>query len=99
MAHYLVKARPPENLEALRQRLDSGEINALQPFGHEMNRVLLEARITPDGWAMWEETCYCTPPLKQERSVLDVHFTDLTTQTVTSGEGWAQIDNLPSLWG
>ena len=98
MAHYFVKARPPADLAALRQRIDSGEIEGMRPFGQEMHQCLLEARLTPDGWAVWEETCYCSPPLKQERAVLDQHFTDLTTEIITQGAGWARITDLPTLW-
>jgi hypothetical protein len=98
MAHYLVKARPPENLAALRTEIDSGGIRAMQPFGSELHQCLLNARITPDGWAMWEENCYCTPPLKQERSVLDRYFTDLVTETIHKGEGWTKLNDLPSMW-
>ncbi len=100
MAHYLVKARPPANLDALRRQLDSGEISVMQPFGGEVQQCLLNARLDPDGWAVWEENCYCSPPLKQERAaVLDQYFADLTTETIRKGEGWAQIESLPSLWG
>jgi hypothetical protein len=97
MAHYLVKARP-QSIDILRERLDSGEIQALRPFGGEMDQALRRARITPDGWAVWEEQCFCSPPLKQERLVLDRHFTDLTTETIQADEGWSQINDLPPLW-
>lgn len=97
MAHYLVKAKP-QSVDALRERIDSGEIRIMQPFGGEMDQALRRAKITPDGWAVWEEQCFCSPPLAQERAVLDQHFTDLTTQTIQSGEGWSQIEDLPLLW-
>jgi hypothetical protein len=98
MAHYLVKARPPAQLAVLRAQLDSGAIRQMRPFGQELHQCLLNARLTPDGWAVWEENCFCSPPLKQERSVLDQHFTELTTETIQQGTGWAQIDDLPLLW-
>jgi hypothetical protein len=99
MAHYLVKARPPANLDALREQLDSGAIEQMRPFGSELNQALRNARIDPNGWAVWEENCYCSPPLAQERAaVLDHYFTDLSTETLNKGEGWAQIEHLPSLW-
>ncbi len=98
MAHYLVKARPPVDLDALRAELDSGAIQQLRPFGGELHQALMRARLDADGWAVWEENCYCSPPLKQERTVLDRHFTDLTTSTINKGEGWSQLDDLPSLW-
>jgi hypothetical protein len=97
MAHYLVKARA-HNLEELRQRLDSGEIAAMRPFGGELEHALQNARLTPDGWAVWEEQCFCSPPLREERAVLDAHFTELSTETIQPGEGWAQIEDLPGIW-
>jgi hypothetical protein len=96
MAHYLVRAKATD-LDGLKERLDSGEIEAISPFGGELHHVLLDARLDGE-WATWEETCYCSPPLKQERSVLDVHFMDLTTETIQQGEGWKRIEGLPMLW-
>jgi hypothetical protein len=98
MAHYLVRAKPKANLAELRAQLDAGQIQQLRPFGGEMQQCLSDARIDADGYAIWEENCYCSPPLKQERSVLDKYFTDLTTETLNKGEGWSQIEDLPSLW-
>jgi hypothetical protein len=97
MAHYLVKAKPPRDLSALRAHLDSGEIGKMRPFGVELQQCLLNARIDAEGWATWEENCYCTPPLAQERSVLDVYFTELTTKTISKGEGWKAVEALPPL--
>ena len=98
MAHYLVRAKPKNNLAELRTQLDEGRIQVLRPFGGEMQQCLLNARIDAEGYATWEENCFCTPPLKQEREVLDKYFTELTTQTLQKGEGWSQISDLPSLW-
>ena len=99
MAHYLVRAQAKDNLDELRQRLDNDEIKQYQPSGSEMTQCLNNARITADGRVTWEENCYCSPPLKQERhDVLDDYFTDIITQTVNKGEGWKQIEGLPSVW-
>ena len=97
MAYYLVKAKPTA-LEALKSKLDSGEIREMRPFGTTMHTSLSNARQLADGTVTWEEQCFCSPPLKQEREVLDQHFTDLTTQTVDAGEGWSQIASLPKVW-
>lgn len=96
MAHYLVRAKVID-LEGLKARLDSGEIHSMRPFGGELHQVLLNARVDGD-WVTWEENCFCQPPLKQERSVLDVYFTDLATETIRQGEGWKRINDLPKLW-
>ena len=98
MAHYLVRAKPPQDLDVLRTLLNSGEIAAMRPFGTELQHVLEHARVDADGYATWEEQCFCSPPLKQEREVLDRFFTDLTTEIRSSGDAWAEIDHLPSLW-
>ena len=98
MAHYLVRAKPKANLAELRAQLDERRIEKLRPFGGEMQQCLTNARIDADGYATWEENCFCNPPLKQEREVLDKYFTDLTTEKLNKGEGWSQIDDLPSLW-
>jgi len=99
MAHYLVRAKSRDNLAELRQRLDNDEISQYHPSGNEMTHCLNNARLTLDGWITWEENCYCSPPLKQERlDVLDDYFTDIITETINKGDGWEQIDNLPSVW-
>lgn len=97
MAHYLVRAKPLD-LAVLRQKLDEEAFKGIRPFGEELDGCLRSAKITPDGWVTWEEVCFCTPPLAQERSVLDQHFTDLTTQQLAGGEGWQRIADLPDLW-
>lgn len=104
MAYYLVKAKYHKALLAeLRTRLDSGEINKMRPFGTALQYSLDNARLDPDGqgegWTIWEEEDYCSPPLAQERAaVLDTYFTSLTVEKVTQGRGWARIESLPKLW-
>ncbi|MCG8350020.1 MAG: hypothetical protein MI924_19825 [Chloroflexales bacterium] len=98
MAHYLVRARP-QRMAELKERLDSGEIGTMRPFGGELQSCLQQARIDAAGWVVWEENCFCAPPLKQERvAVLDTYFDDLSTEPVPQGAGWAQIQELPFLW-
>lgn len=100
MAHYLVKAKYHKDLLAeLRSRLDSGEIRQMRPFGGALQYSLDNARLDPQGWAIWEEEDYCSPPLAQERAaVLDTYFTDLSVERVQEGEGWEEIDSLPEFW-
>ena len=100
MAYYLVRAKPnTEQLDELRERLDSGEIREMRPFGTALDHSLNHARIKEDGTAIWEEEDYCSPPLDMERrAVLDTYFTDLTVERVERGEGWETIDDLPNLW-
>lgn len=101
MTFWLVKAKPiTEKLVQLRERLDSGEVSRMRPFGRALDRGLRDARVQPEGYATWEEEDYCTPPLAQERrAVLDTYFSNLTVDDVgESGRGWKQIEDLPSLW-
>jgi hypothetical protein len=100
MAHYLIKAKFHKDLlPELRSRLDSGEIEQMRPFGRAMQYSLENARLDPQGWAVWEEEDYCSPPLAQERAaVLDTYFTDLGVERVQKGEGWEQLESLPKFW-
>ena len=99
MAYYLVKAKG-HHLDELRERLDSGEIKQMRPFGHSLYDGLDNARLDPAGWLVWEEEDYCSPPLAMERAaVLDTYFTGLTVERVEAGEGWGKIEHLPRLWG
>ncbi len=100
MAYYMVRARPNEELlPELKDRLDSGEIAVMRPFGGSLQYSLQNARWQDKDWAIWEEEDYCTPPLAQERAaVLDTYFTDLTVEHVSRGEGWEQLEALPPLW-
>jgi len=99
MADYLVKARPKKALKNLKVWLDSGDIARMRPFGEALDYSLKNARVDTDGWAVWEENDYCSPPLAMEReAVLDTYFTDLSVEKVAKGKGWEQIDHLPRLW-
>lgn len=102
MAYYLVKAQYQKDLLAeLRTRLDSGEINKMRPFGTALQYSLDHARLDPhgQGWVVWEEEDYCSPPLAQERAaVLDTYFQSLSVEKVQEGKGWAKIESLPLLW-
>jgi hypothetical protein len=100
MAYYLVKAKFHKDLlTELRSRLDSGEIVQMRPFGKALQYSLENARLDPQGWALWEEEDYCSPPLAQERAaVLDTYFTDLGVERVNKDEGWEQIESLPYFW-
>ncbi len=100
MAHYLVTARAqPGRLDELRDRLLAGEIRPMRPFGSALDYSLRHARRREDGWIVWEEEDYCSPPLAMERAaVLDTYFTDLSVEIVPAGNGWSRIESLPRLW-
>ena len=100
MAYYLVQAKPIDNLlTELRERLDSGEIKIMKPFGNALQYGLDHARLQENGIAIWEEEDYCVPPLAQERAaILDTYFKELTVESVEKTEGWKRIESLPMLW-
>ena len=100
MAYYLVRARvDAARLPELRERLASGEVQVMRPFGTALHESLTGARVAEDGWVVWEEEDYCRPPLAMERAaVLDTYFSDLTVEPVERGAGWARLTGLPPLW-
>ncbi|MFB6101507.1 MAG: hypothetical protein ABEJ73_02965 [Haloplanus sp.] len=103
MAYRRVRARPArERLAELRERLDSGDVREMEPFGRAMTRALDDARFDPEtGEAVWVEEDYCTPPLAMERGeILDDYFESLTVveENVDPAAGRERIDHLPGLW-
>ncbi len=101
MALYIVRAKPKNDLSGLRKELNSGEISRLIPFGKTLQYGLDNAKFDPkDGYALWIEKDYCTPPLAMEReSVLDRYFHDITVQLIASEkEGQDRIANIARLW-
>jgi len=103
MAYRFVRAKPKrDRLSELRERLDSGEIAEMEPFGRAMTTALDDARFDPEtGAAVWIEEDYCTPPLAMEReAVLDDYFESLTVveESVDEDAGWNRIEQFPSLW-
>jgi hypothetical protein len=101
MAHYLVKAKPrQEKMKDLREALGRNAFIKMEPFGKALTYSLENARIRKNGYAIWEEEDYCSPPLKQERAaVLDDYFADIQFEEVKKGQGWKQIEELPKLFG
>ena len=103
MPKRFVRARPKhQRLAELRERLNSDEIEAMEPFGRAMTRALEKARYDPEtDEAVWIEEDYCSPPLGMERAeVLDDYFEEITIveEDVDGSTGWQQIDDLPGLW-
>lgn len=99
MAYYLVRAKPkPDRLAELHHRLAENAFLDLRPFGQALTDSLENARVQPDGLAIWEEEDYCSPPLAQERAaVLDTYFDEIKVEQVHAGDGWNRIKGLPKL--
>ncbi|GBC72035.1 hypothetical protein HRbin02_01824 [Candidatus Calditenuaceae archaeon HR02] len=100
MAHYLVKAKMVGGkINELRKKISSGYISSLKPFGRALEYSLVNAGYSFDGYVMWEEEDYCSPPLATERqAVLDHYFIDLSAERVREGMGWRMIMHYPNFW-
>lgn len=103
MAYRFVRARPKhDQLTELREQLDCGDIEELEPFGRAMTKAMENARFDPaSDEAIWVEEDYCSPPLAMEREeVLDEYFEEITIveEDVDESAGWQRIDDLPRLW-
>ena len=71
----------------------------MRPFGRALTKSLEQARVAPDGRAVWEEEDYCSPPLAMERAaVLDRYFDDIRVEPVRQGGAWERVRELPPLW-
>jgi hypothetical protein len=75
LVRYLVKARVQNGkssalLNAINQKtLGRGSI-----AGHEYQHNMQQARLNNDGVATWVETCFCDPPLAEERPYWETYF-------------------------
>lgn len=100
MAYYLVKAKLLESKRSeLAKRLEAGEVRQMKPFGKALDYSLKNARVAGDGFWIWEEEDYCSPPLAMERAtLLDTYFTDLSVEKVEKDEGWQRIEHLSQVW-
>jgi hypothetical protein len=100
MAYYLVKAKLLESKRGeLSKRLESGEVSKMRPFGKALDYSLKNARDNGDGFWIWEEEDYCSPPLAMERAaLLDAYFENLSVEKVEKNKGWKQIEQLSNVW-
>ena len=80
---YIVRARPiTRELARFWELLNDGTIRNQEPDGREiitsMERAIIEGEQVE-----WYETCYCSPPLRHERStVYDRFFEDMQTEPI-----------------
>jgi hypothetical protein len=64
----------------LREALESGRLAEGEVYEAEMQRALREAVVEGGEVVRWTETCYCSPPLKAERSVLELYFDQIEVE-------------------
>ena len=82
---YLVKARvKPGQERSLIQAVDNGTLAKGSIAGEEYIYNMSEARVNPEGTATWVETCFCDPPLAEERPYWEEYFELLSVKDAHS---------------
>lgn len=85
---YSVKARfNPDKIREFFQKLIDGTIENQKPDGAEIVNSMKRTKITRPGIIQWSETCFCSPPLKHERStVYDKFFFNMEIKEIDDFE-------------
>ena len=72
---YLVKAKvKTDKSESLLRSISDGTLGKGSIAGDEYIYNMNEARLNADGVATWVETCFCDPPLAEERPYWKEYF-------------------------
>ena len=72
---YLVTARvKPHREGALRRAIEDGTLGKGSIAGDEYVYDMEQARVNEQGLATWVETCFCDPPLAEERPYWEEYF-------------------------
>ena len=72
---YLVKAKvKAEKVKPLLQAIDTGTLGHGSIAGDEYIYNMSEARVDDQRAATWVETCFCDPPLAEERPYWEEYF-------------------------
>ena len=72
---YLVKARvKPGKKSALIHAIDQQTLGRGSIAGDEYMHNMQQARVNADEIATWVETCFCDPPLDEERPYWEEYF-------------------------
>ena len=75
LMRYLVKARVKlGQAKSLAEAIDRGTLGKGSIAGDEYQHAMQEARIDRAGVATWVETCFCDPPLEEERPYWEKYF-------------------------
>jgi hypothetical protein len=98
---YLVKGRLiASELARFWTLLNDGTIEAQEPDGREIIASMRRAVMNEDT-VEWQETCYCSPPLRHERTtVYDKFFASMETRSLLGsvtlrGESfWEYLQNM-----
>lgn len=72
---YLIKAKLKSGKsESLLRSINDGTLGKGSIAGDEYIYNMNEARLKTDGAATWVETCFCDPPLAEERPYWEKYF-------------------------
>jgi hypothetical protein len=72
---YLVKARvKPGNEKSLLDAIDQDTLGKGSIADDEYQHDMKQARVDSAGVASWVETCFCDPPLEEERPYWEKYF-------------------------
>jgi len=99
---YLLKGRVKQKREeALLKAIENQTLGKGSIAGDEYLHDMQQARVNPDGFATWVETCFCDPPLAEERPYWEEYFQLLSVKDAHSRrncrhengtEAWACCD-------
>ena len=82
---YLVKARVKDGRgDALANAITDGSLGRGSIAGDEYRHDMEMARVTAKGEAQWVETCFCDPPLEEERPYWQKYFDLLSVKDAHS---------------
>jgi hypothetical protein len=82
---YLVKARVKSGQEQpLLRAIDQQTLGRGSIAGDEYQHDMQQARVDPAGVATWVETCFCDPPLEEERPYWEKYFELLSVKDAHS---------------
>jgi len=82
---YLVKGRVKSGKEsALLRAIDDGTLGKDSIAGDEYLHNMNEARVNHQGVTTWVETCFCDPPLAEERPYWEEYFELLSVKDAHS---------------
>ena len=82
---YLVKARVKDGRgDALANAITDGSLGRGSIAGDEYRHDMEMARVNAKGEAQWVETCFCDPPLEEERPYWQKYFDLLSVKDAHS---------------
>jgi hypothetical protein len=95
---YLLKARVKSGKDrALVRAVDQGTLGRGSIAGDEYLDNMGEARVNNSGIASWVETCFCDPPLAEERPYWEEYFELLSVKDAHSRRN-CRHENGTELW-